>query len=64
MTTLHINRDRLLGRLAELVGQTKDDDLEDVNRYASEPAAAKYETAHPDLAESKTNNTTLEHLKA
>jgi hypothetical protein len=39
-----------LDRLAELVRQTKDDDLEDLSHYATEPAAKKFEKAHPDLA--------------
>ena len=39
-----------LDRLAELVRQIKDDDLEDLSHYATEPAAKKFEKAHPDLA--------------
>ena len=41
---------RELDRLAELVRRTKDDDLEDLSHYATEPAAKKFEKAHPDLA--------------
>jgi hypothetical protein len=37
-------------RLAELVRQTKDDDLEDLSHYATEPVAKNFEKAHPDLA--------------
>jgi len=39
-----------LDRLAELVRRTKDDDLEDMSHYATEPAAKKLEKPHPDLA--------------
>lgn len=39
-----------LDRLAELVRQTKDDDLADLTHYATEPAAKKLEKGHPDLA--------------
>ncbi len=39
-----------LDRLAELVRQAKDDDLEDLSHYATEPVAKKIEKAHPDLA--------------
>jgi superfamily II DNA or RNA helicase len=39
-----------LDRLAELVRQTKDDDLEDLSHYATEPAAKKLEKGHLDLA--------------
>ena len=39
-----------LDRLAELVRQTNDDDLEDLNHYITEPVAKKLEKAHPDLA--------------
>jgi hypothetical protein len=39
-----------LDRLAELVRQTEDDDLEDLSHYATEPVARKFEKPHPDLA--------------
>jgi len=39
-----------LDRLAEFVRQIRDDDLEDLSHYATEPAAKKLEKAHPDLA--------------
>jgi hypothetical protein len=39
-----------LDRLPELVRQTRDDDLEDLSHYATEPAARTFEKAHPDLA--------------
>jgi hypothetical protein len=39
-----------LERLAELVRQTEDDDLEDLSHYATEPVAKKFEKPHPDLA--------------
>ena len=39
-----------LDRLAEIVRQAKDNDLEDLSHYATEPAAKKFEKAHPDLA--------------
>ena len=39
-----------LDRLAELVRQTKDDDLEDLGHYATEPVAKTFEKAHLDLA--------------
>jgi hypothetical protein len=41
---------RELDRLAELVRQTRDDDLEDLSHYATEPVARKFEKTHPDLA--------------
>jgi uncharacterized Zn finger protein len=39
-----------LDRLAELVREAKDDDLEDLSHYATEPVAKKLEKPHPDLA--------------
>jgi len=39
-----------LDRLAEIVRQTKDGDLEDLSHYATEPVAKKFEKPHPDLA--------------
>ncbi len=39
-----------LERLAELVRRTKDDELEDLSHYATEPLAKRFEKAHPDLA--------------
>ena len=39
-----------LDRLAELVREAKDDDLEDLSHYATEPVAKKFEKPHPDLA--------------
>jgi hypothetical protein len=39
-----------LDRLAELVRQTKDGDLENLSHYATEPVAKKFEKPHPDLA--------------
>ena len=39
-----------LDRLAEVVRRTKDDDLEDLSHYATEPVARKLEKPHPDLA--------------
>jgi uncharacterized Zn finger protein len=39
-----------LDRLAERVSRAKDDDLEDLSHYATEPAAKKLEKRHPDLA--------------
>jgi hypothetical protein len=39
-----------LDRLAEFVRQIRDDDLEDLSHYATEPAAKIFEKAHPDLA--------------
>lgn len=39
-----------LDRLAGLVRQTSDDDLEELSHYATEPAARKFEKPHPDLA--------------
>jgi hypothetical protein len=39
-----------LDRLAELVRRTKDDDLEDMSHYATEPAAKMLEKPHPGLA--------------
>jgi len=39
-----------LDRLAELVRQAKDDDLEDLSHYATESVAKKLEKPHPDLA--------------
>ncbi|MDT8319273.1 MAG: hypothetical protein RQ826_01965 [Xanthomonadales bacterium] len=41
---------RELNRLAELVRQTRDDELEDLSHYATEPVARKFEKPHPDLA--------------
>ena len=41
---------RELDRLAELVRQTRDDDLEDLSHYATEPVARKFEKTRPDLA--------------
>jgi uncharacterized Zn finger protein len=41
---------KVLGQLAERVRQTKDDDLEDLSHYTTEPAAKKFEKPHPDLA--------------
>lgn len=41
---------RELERLAALVRQATDDDLEDLSHYATEPVAKKLEKAHPDLA--------------
>ena len=41
---------RELDRLAELVRQTRDDDLEDLSHYATEPVARKFEKPRPDLA--------------
>lgn len=41
---------KALERLADLVRQTKDDDLEDLSHYATEPVAKKFEKPHPDLA--------------
>ncbi len=39
-----------LDRLADIVRQAKDDDLEDLGLYATEPVAKKLERSHPDLA--------------
>jgi len=39
-----------LDRLAELIRQAKDGDLEDLSHYATEPVAKKFEKPHPDLA--------------
>jgi hypothetical protein len=39
-----------LDRLAELLRQTKDVNLEDLSHYATEPAAKKFEKTNPDLA--------------
>jgi hypothetical protein len=39
-----------LDRLAELVRQAKDDDLEDLSHFTTEPVAKKLEKPHPDLA--------------
>lgn len=39
-----------LDRLAELVRKSKDDDLESLSHYATEPVARKLEKPHPDLA--------------
>ena len=39
-----------LDRLAALVRQAKDDDLEDLSHYATEPVAKKFEKPHPYLA--------------
>lgn len=41
---------RELDRLAEIVRQAKDKDLEDLSHYATEPVARKFEKPHPDLA--------------
>jgi|GEM_PF-4709774 len=41
---------KALDRLAELVRRTKDDDLEDLGHYVTEPVARKSEKPHPDLA--------------
>jgi hypothetical protein len=38
------------GRLAELVRQSKDADLEGVSHFVTEPAAKKLEKAYPDIA--------------
>lgn len=37
-------------RLAELIHQTKDDDLEELSHFTTEPVAEKLEKPHPDLA--------------
>jgi hypothetical protein len=39
-----------LGRLADLVGQSKDSALEGVSHNATEPAAKKLEKTHPEVA--------------
>jgi hypothetical protein len=39
-----------LDRLADQVRQAKDDELEALSHYASEPVAKKFEKPHPDLA--------------
>lgn len=39
-----------LDRLAELVRRAKDDDLEDLSHYVTEPVATKFEKSHPDVA--------------
>jgi len=39
-----------LERLADVVRQVKDGDLEDLSHYTTEPVAKKMEKAHPDLA--------------
>jgi hypothetical protein len=39
-----------LGRLAALVGQSKDSALEDVSHYITEPAAQNLQKTHPSLA--------------
>jgi hypothetical protein len=41
---------REIGRLADLIGSTAGDALEQVSHYATEPAARKLEKAHPALA--------------
>ena len=41
---------RELERLAGLVRQTSDDELEELSHYATEPVARKFEKPHPDLA--------------
>ena len=41
---------KTLDALAELVRQTKDDDLEDLSHYTTEPVAKKFEKAYPELA--------------
>jgi hypothetical protein len=37
-------------RLADLVRQTDDVELEDLSHYTTEPVAKKFEKSHPDLA--------------